>query len=295
MRFLLALCLALALPGAAGAAGPPPRFDVVAAENVWGSIAAQLAGNRATVRSILVNPATDPHSYEPTPSDARAIAGAKVVIVNGIGYDDWASHLIAADGSGGQTVVSAGDVLGLSQGDNPHQWYSPSAVRKVVAAITAAYTRTDPEDAGYFELQRGRFETEALARYDSLRAEIRRRFAGVPVGYSESIFAPLGASLGLRLLTPPGFAKAIAEGGDVSLQDQRTVERQLRGRLVKVWVENTQNVTPEVEQLTSLARTERIPVATVTETLSPATLDFEQWQVVELERLIAALHRATGR
>ena len=117
----------------------------------------------------------------------------------------------------------------------------------------------------------------------------------MPVGYSESIFEPLGASLGLRLLTPSGFAKAVAEGTDVSVRDKETVERQLRRHQVKVWVFNSQNVTPEVEQATALARAKHIPVATVTETLSPATLNFEQWQSAELEALIAALHRATGR
>jgi zinc/manganese transport system substrate-binding protein len=294
MRRLLALCLAaVALPAAANA-GSRHALQVAAAENTWGSIAAQLGGNRVQVRSVIADPATDPHSYEPTPSDARTLADAKIAIVNGIGYDTWASRLLAADG-GGRTVVSVGDVLGLGDGDNPHQWYSPASVRKIDAAITSAYTHADPADAHYFAARRRWFENEALARYDSLRAEIHRRFAGVPIGYSESIFEPLGASLGLRLLTPPGFAKAVAEGGEVSLRDKETVARQLRRRQVAVWVFNSQNVTPEVEQANALARAERIPVATITETLSPATLDFEQWQSAELEGLIAALHRATGR
>jgi zinc/manganese transport system substrate-binding protein len=186
-------------------------------------------------------------------------------------------------------------VLGLGDGANPHQWYSPAAVRRMASAITAALVRADPADARYFAAQKRRFETKRLARYDALRAEIRRRFAGVPVGYSESIFEPLGTSLGLRLVTPPGFPKAVAEGSEVSVRDKEAVERQLRRHEVEVWVFNSQNVTPEVEQANALARAEHIPVATVTETLSPATLDFEQWQVAELEALIGALHRATGR
>ncbi len=294
MRFLLALWLAVAvLPGAA-TAGAGPTLEVVAAENMWGSIAAQLGGNRVQVRSVITDPSTDPHSYEPTPSDARTLAGAKIAIVNGIGYDSWASRLLAADG-GGRTVISVGDVLGLGDGDNPHQWYSPAAVRKVVDAITAAYVRADPASSRYFAARKRWFEGRALARYNALRAEIHRRFAGVPVGYSESIFEPLGTSLGLRLLTPQGFAKAVAEGGEVSIRDKEAVARQLRRHEVAVWVFNSQNVTPEVEQANDLARAAHIPVATVTETLSPATVDFEQWQAAQLERLIAALHRATGR
>ncbi len=66
------------------------RLRVVAAENFWGSIAAQLGGAKVEVTSIIVNPDTDPHSYEPTAQDARTIAGAQMAIVNGIGYDNWA-------------------------------------------------------------------------------------------------------------------------------------------------------------------------------------------------------------
>jgi zinc/manganese transport system substrate-binding protein len=293
---LLAAAVALLTLSGCGsqAAVTGSRLDVVAAENFWGSIAAQLGGDHATVESVIVDPSTDPHDYEPTPSDARKLAGAKVAIVNGIGYDTWATRLLAADG-GATQVVSAGDILGLSQGDNPHQWYSPPAVRRVSAAITAAYQRADPKDAAYFAARRRRFDSKALARYDALRAEIRRRFAGVPVGYSETVFEPLGRDLGLRLLTPPAFAKAIAEGADVSVRDKEAVDRQLRRHEIAVWVFNSQNVTPEIDQLNALARAERIPIATVTETLSPATATFQQWQVAQLEQLLAALHRATGR
>ena len=76
------------------------------------------------------------------------------------------------------------------------------------------------------EAPHGTFETTALAEYNRLRSEIRSRYAGVPVGYSESIFRPLGESLGLKLLTPYSFAKAIAEGTDVSAADKQTVDHQ---------------------------------------------------------------------
>ena len=297
VRVFLAALLAsvVSLFAGASAYAASPKFDVVAAENFWGSIAAQLAGDRAATQSIIVNHDTDPHDYQPTASDARTMAVAKVAIVNGIGYDTWASHLLAANPSGGRDVIDVGDLLGLKEGDNPHQWYSPTSVRKVVAAITAAYIKVDPDDSAYFKAQNRRFETSALARYDAVRAEIRRRFAGVAVGYSESIFQPLGASLGLELATPYGFAKAISEGTEVSAKDKQTVERQLRHRLIKVWVFNSQNLTPEIKQLNSIAAAEHIPVATVTETLAPPTLNFEQWQVAQLEALAAALHRSTGR
>jgi zinc/manganese transport system substrate-binding protein len=297
-RLRLSLALVLALPALAACGSGPARssqLDVVAAESFWGSIASQLAGPRAVVHTIVVDPDSDPHAYEPTPSDARTMAGANVAIVNGIGYDNWATQLLAADPASGRVVVNAGDVLGLKNGDNPHQWYSPSSVRKVIAAITAAYERAEPSAAGYFAARRRIFETRSLARYDRVLAEIQRRFAGVPVGYSESIFQPLGEALGLRLMTPYGFAKAVAEGTEVSARDKQAVEKQLRDRRIAVWVYNSQNTTPEVQQANELAREHDIPIVTVTETLAPEGSSFQQWQVAQLERLAAALQRATGR
>jgi zinc/manganese transport system substrate-binding protein len=280
---------------ASGSGVGASRLEVVAAENFWGSIAAQLGGARVDVQSIIVNPDTDPHSYEPTPQDARTLAGAKLAIVNGVGYDNWALKLLQADGQSGQDVLDVGDLLGLQEGENPHRWYFPSDVFKVIAAITAQYARLDPAGAGYFAEQRKAFETNGLARYDRLRAQIRASDAGVPVGYSESIFQGLGEDLHLQLLTPYSFAKAIAEGSEVTAQDKRTVDRQAEARAIKVWVFNSQNVTPDVQRVNEIVRAKGIPGATVTETLSPASDSFQQWQVAELEGLAKALHQATGR
>jgi zinc/manganese transport system substrate-binding protein len=270
-------------------------FEVVAAENFWGSIAAQLAGKKANIRSIIVNPETDPHSYEPTAQDARTIAGAEMAIVNGIGYDNWMTKDLGASPVSGRVVLDVGDLLGLKEGDNAHQWYSPSHVYEVIDAIVADYDKLDPSASAYFAQQRTALETQGFARYNQLRQEIRSKYKGVPVGYSESIFQPLGEDLGLKLLTPQGFAEAIAEGTDVTAQDKQTVDRQAQNREIKVWVYNSQNVTPDVQRITSIVKAQHIPIATVTETLSPASDSFQQWQVAELEGLAAALHQATGR
>jgi zinc/manganese transport system substrate-binding protein len=271
------------------------KLKVAAAENFWGSIAAQLGGEKVTVSSIVVNPSTDPHSYEPVAADGVTMARSQMAIVNGIGYDTWASKLLAANPSSERVVLDVGKLLGLSQGDNAHQWYSPTSVQRVIDRIVADYKRLDPKDAAYFERRRETFETVALAGYDRLRREIRARYAGVPVGYSESIFQPLGQSLGLRLMTPYSFAKAIAEGTDIGAQDKQTVDRQVESRAIDVWVYNSQNVTPDVQRVNQLARAARIPIATITETLLPASSTFEQWQETQLRDLKAALHRATGR
>ena len=275
--------------------GSSGGLQVVAAENFWGSIASQLGGSKVAVQSVIVNPSTDPHSYEPTASDGVAFARSQMAIVNGIGYDAWASKLIAANPSSSRAVLNVGDLLGLKEGDNPHQWYSPSSVQQVIDQIVADYKRLDPKDSGYFDHQRTLLETRGLSQYKRLIAEIRARYAGVPVGYSESIFQPLGQALGLRLMTPYSFAKAIAEGTDVSAADKQTVDTQAQSRQIKVWVYNSQNATPDVQRVNQLARAAHIPITTITETLSPASATFEQWQVAELRSLHQALHQATGR
>jgi zinc/manganese transport system substrate-binding protein len=278
-----------------GRSGADGRLRVVAAENFWGSIAAQLGGDRVSVSSIIVNPSTDPHSYEPSARDARTMAGAKLAIVNGIGYDNWAPKLLAASPTSGRMVVNVGDLLGSQTGENPHQWYSPASVQKVIARVVADYDRLDPTGTAYYAERERAFDTVDLASYDKLRREIRERYSGTPVGYSESIFRPLGEDLHLKLSTPYSFAKAVAEGTDVTAQDKEAVDRQAEDRQIKVWVFNSQNVTPDVQRVNELVKAAGIPIATVTETLDPADDTFEGWQVEELEGLLKALHEATGR
>jgi zinc/manganese transport system substrate-binding protein len=283
-------------PARVGASGPgQPRFLVVAAENFWGSLAKQLAGSRARVTSIIVNPATDPHSYQPTTGDARVFAGSNVAIVNGLGYDSWASQLLDGSPSSSRLVLNVGKLLHLSEGANPHRWYFPADVERVIAAIAADYERLDPPDASYYAERREQLLSRGLARYDALRREIRARFKGTPVGYSESIFQGLGEDLGLRLLTPPDFAKAVAEGVDVTAQDKQEVDAEASQHKIDVWVFNSQNVTPDVERVNQLARSAHIPIATVTETLAPPSASFQSWQVAQLEALLGALERGAPR
>jgi zinc/manganese transport system substrate-binding protein len=271
------------------------RLSVVAAENFWGSIAAQLGGDRVQVSSLIHNPATDPHDYEPTPADARTLAGAQLAVVNGEGYDPWASKLIAANPVDGRLVVTAADVVGAKAGGNPHLWYSSANVQRMIDAITASYIKLDPSHARYYGSRRMSFKARALAGYDSLIASIRSKYAGVPVGASESIFEPLAQSLGLKLVTPGNLLNAVSEGTDPTAAAKTEADRQVAGRAIKLWVYNSQNATPDVKRLTSQARANGIPVTTITETLTPASASFQAWQSRQLHALEQALAKATGR
>lgn len=276
-------------------AAPSTKITVVAAENFWGSIAAQLGGEHATVTSIVNNPDADPHDYEPTPADGRAIATAQFVITNGIGYDPWAPKLADANPSQRRTVLTVGDLLGLKDGDNPHRWYSPEDVQKVINQITADYQKIDPADAAYFESQKQNYETQGLGQYTKLINDIKTKYAGTPVGASESIVSPLAEGLGLRMLTPESFVDAISEGSDPTAADKSTVDGQITTKQVKVFVFNSQNSTPDVQALVNEAKAAGIPVVTVTETPDPGTTTFQDWQTRQLQDLQQALAQATGK
>jgi zinc/manganese transport system substrate-binding protein len=276
------------------AAKPAARIDVVVAENFWGSIVKQLAGSHADVTSIITNPATDPHSYEAKPSDSRAIAGARYVVVNGIGYDPWAQRALDANPSSGRKALVVGDLLGLKDGANPHQWYSPDSVQRFIERVTGDLQRLDPRDTRAFDAQRSQFETAGLKQYHAVIASIRQKYAGTPVGASESIFSPLADGLDLKVLTPPSFLKAIAEGTDPSAADKESIDHQVTAKQIKVFVFNSQNSTPDVQAIVQQAKADAVPVTTVTETLTPAHATFQAWQVKELLALQAALAQATG-
>jgi zinc/manganese transport system substrate-binding protein len=298
-RLVVGLSILLAVAATACSSGsqasPGGKPTVVAAEDFWGSIAAQLGGDHVTVTSIITNPNADPHDYEPTTEDARSIATARFVIENGIGYDPWTQKLLSANPQQGRAVLDVGKLVGVPVGGNPHQWYSPESVQRVIDAITAEYKKLDPADATAFDQQRSTFENQGLAEYHQVIADIRKKYAGTPVGASESIFEALAPALGLDVITPPSFLTAISEGTDPTAADKATIDEQISSHKIEVYVYNRQNATPDVQLQIEEAKKQGIPVTTITETLVPAGATFQAWQVSQLRALEAALAQATGR
>jgi zinc/manganese transport system substrate-binding protein len=282
-------------PGPSPQPGTSPKIAVVAAENFWGSIAAQVGGERVSVHSIIANPNADPHDYEPTPADGRAVANARYVIANGAGYDPWVGRLLEANPAPSRLVLTVAELVGVKQGGNPHRWYSPRDVHRVIQQITTDYQRLDPAGATYFDQQRQAFESVGLARYDQLIAEIKAKYAGTAIGASESIVTPLAEELGLKVLTPESFLDAISAGAAPTVADKSTADQQIRTRQIKVFVFNRQNATPDVMALVTQAKAVGIPVTTVTETPVPATASFQDWQVGQLVALEQALSSAAAR
>jgi len=173
MPFRRAAVAALAVLTAAGcASGAEAPADpsaggstlpVVASTNVYGSIVAAVGGDRVSVESLIDDPAADPHSYESTPADAATVAKARLVVVNGGGYDDFLTQLVEASGTTA-TVVDVADVSGLvpaeeghSEGDghehgefNEHFWYSLPTVQKLATRIATDLGTADPGGADEF-------------------------------------------------------------------------------------------------------------------------------------------------
>ena len=292
---LVAGCATEATPAGSGGSGNGGRIQVVAAENFWGSLAGQLGGEHVAVHNVIDSPSADPHDYEPTAADGRAMAGAQLAIVNGIGYDAWAGKLVSANPSEDRTVLTVGDLVGVHPGGNPHRWYSPTDVRAVIDRITADYKKIDPKHASFYATQHDTVVDTNLKQYFGLVDRITSTYGGTPVGASESIFAPLADATGLQLRTPASFLNAISEGTDPTAADKRTADRQIAQRQIKVYVYNSQNATPDVQAQVRAAKAKDIPVATVTETLTPAGASFQRWQVAQLKALLAALHQGTGK
>ena len=265
------------------------KVEVVAAENFWGSIATQVGGDKVHVASIITNPDTDPHDYEAKPEDAKKIAVANYVIVNGAGYDPWAPKLLDANPVAGRQTLDVGALVGVKEGGNPHFWYSPDFVYKVIDQITADLKKIDSGDATYFDTQSSNYKNYGLKDYSDTIATIKKKYSGAPVGATESIFVYSAQATGLNLITPPDYMKAISQGSDPSASDKATVNQQVTGKKVKVLVFNAQNSTPSVLAVATKAKAAGIPVVEVTETLAPAWVSFQDWQTAQLKALLKSL------
>ncbi len=285
---VLAGCACGAAGGTAGGSVSGRPIEVVAAENFWGSIAAQLGGAHASVVSIVTDPNADPHEYESNTNDARAFANADYVILNGAGYDDWAQKLLDANPSTSRTTLTVAGMLGKHPGDNPHFWYSPDYVMRVVDRITADYERIDPGDRAAFES----LHTQLLASLGPYRAELQaiaERFHGHPVAATESIFVYLAQALRLDLISPPDFMEAVAEGNEPPASAVAAFQQQITTRQATVLVFNVQTVTAVTTGIEDLARRSGVRVVGISETVQPPGARFQDWQLAELRALDSAL------
>ena len=279
--------LALLFATSSAPTAPLPRLPVVAAENFYGDIVQQLAGDHVSVTSIMSDPNVDPHAYETNAKDAAAVADARLVIRNGLGYDSFVDHLLAASPNARRTVIVVAALTGHTEGDNPHVWYAPSTMPKVAQAAVDALSQADPQNAAFYRA-RHRVFLESLRPLTRAVAQIHDRHLGAPIAATEPVFDYMARALGLHVLTPEAFQKAIEDGVDPPAAALAQMEDQLKQRQVRVLVYNTQTVSSITRRLRHLAEHLGIPVVGVSETEPPGQ-SYLRWMVGQLEQLDAAL------
>ncbi len=266
-------------------------IPVVAAENFYGNIVQQLGGKYVSVTSILSDPNVDPHQYESSVRAALEVSAAKIVIENGGGYDTWMDKLLSASPNSSRIVLVAADIATHKLPDNPHVWYGIDNIQDIARAMTNALEKVDSKDKAYFEHNLQAF-IQSLEAITQKMIEIKKRYAGTPVGLTETIYLYQALPMGLHVLTPAAFQKAIAEGNDPPAGTVVTANNQVNRRQIKVLIYNEQTVTPITTNLQKEALAQHIPIVPVTETM-PAGKTYQQWMLDQLNLLEQALQTAS--
>ncbi len=261
---------------------------VVAAENVWGNLVAQLGGTRVRVTSIISSPNADPHEYVANAADAAAIASGRLVVENGAGYDAFMGQLVGGSGSRARILVVQQLVKTYGVNPNPHFWYDVPALATVAAAVASALESLDPKGSSIYRANLRAFD-RSLVPLDALVARIRTRRRATRVAYTERVPGYLLAAAGLDVATPTGFARAIELGSEPSPADTVAMDALVSSRRVAVLLYNTQTVNPVTAAVRRLAIAHGIPVVGVGEVLPGSYRRLQDWLLAETVALARAL------
>jgi zinc/manganese transport system substrate-binding protein len=288
LRFVLVALAALL--GAGCARSHATRTPVaIGVESQYADVLAQVGGPYVTVRAILNNPNTDPHAFEASPRVAREVAGASLVVMNGLGYDAWIERIMAATPNPHRRVIDVRTLLGLRRDTvNPHLWYDPRTMPAVAEAAAQAFAALDPPHAAYFRAHAQRF-VASLEPWKSALAALRSGYPGTPVAVVEPVANALLEAAGWRNLTPLALQLAVMNGTDPAPQDVAAMRTLLRRRAVKVLLYNQQVTGPLTASFLQLAIAAHIPVVGVYETMPQPGFDYQSWMLAETQALQAAV------
>lgn len=281
---VVSLVTSLALAPATRANAEPAKL--VAAENFYGAIAHRIGGLQVAVTSVLNNPEQDPHLFEASPTVARQIADAQIVIVNGAGYDPWMDRLLKASPRPGRIVVNVATLTGHKAGDNVHLWYDPATMPKLAQALSVALAKADPDHAPDYA-DRLKDTLASLARIDKRVAAMRAKFKGAPITATEPVFGPMAAALGLTMRNE-AFQTAMMNDTEPSARDLAAFETDLKQHKVRALIVNKQVTDKLTERLIAIAKKANVPVVAVTETM-PGGVSYTDWMLGELDTLDKAL------
>ena len=232
MRFLvlLAAVIALACPAAA-----QDKLKVVATFSILGDLVQQVGGDRIAL-TTLVGPDTDAHTYQPRPTDLRVLAGAQVLVSNGLGFEGWIDRLADAASFKGTRIVASKDA---AAGPDPHCWQDVACARHYVANIAAGLATGDPGNAAFYRERATAYD----ARLVTLEAWIRGEIATVPEDRRKAItghnsFHYFARAYGVQFEAPRGYST----DSEPSARDMALLIRQVRDQKIKaLFIENMTN------------------------------------------------------
>ncbi|MDR1662450.1 MAG: zinc ABC transporter substrate-binding protein, partial [Azoarcus sp.] len=199
---------------------PAAEIEVVASFSILGDLVREVGGERVTVHA-LVGPGQDAHVYEPRPSDARRAGEARLIVANGLGFDDWLPRLARSAGYKGAVLIASAGIRpltmngpgghnehgGNSERIDPHAWQDAGNVRIYIDNIAAALAAADPDGAERYRANAARYS----GALEALDADIRKAIARLPqerrkVVSSHDAFAYFARAYGLSFLAPAGMA-----------------------------------------------------------------------------------------
>jgi zinc/manganese transport system substrate-binding protein len=233
MRFLVLLALLLVASPLRAA----ERLNVVASFSILGDFVRTVGGDRVNV-TTLVGPDSDVHVYTPAPSDAKRIADAKLVIVNGLGLEGWLPRLVQSSGAKAQVVTASAGITPLKLGSaaDPHAWQSVPNAKVYVTDIANALVAADPDDADFFRAQAKAY----LEKLDVLDREVREAVAKIPperrkVISTHDAFGYFAAEYGVQFIAPLG----VSTETEPSARDIAAIIGQIKAaRIPAVFLEN---------------------------------------------------------
>jgi zinc/manganese transport system substrate-binding protein len=271
------------------AATSSATIAAIGAENEYADVISQVGGKYVQVSAILSNPNTDPHTFEASPAIAREISAAKLIVQNGVGYDDWATTIENAAPSGSRKVINVQQLLGLpTSTPNPHLWYKPTTMPAVADAIAADLAQIDPAHASYYKANATAF-IASLAAWTKAIATFKAAHPGVPVATTEPVADYLLQAAGADNLTPWTFQADIMNGIDPSPQDVATEQSLFTQHKVRVFLYNQQVTDSLTDSFISLAHANGIPVVGVYETMPTPGYDYQSWMLAEVSALTKAV------
>ncbi|NMN00044.1 ABC transporter substrate binding component [Bifidobacterium sp. DSM 109958] len=271
--------------GAASGASDAGKIEAVASINQWGSVAKDLGGDLVDVTAIMSNVNVEAHDYEPTTQDVTRFAEAQVAVVNGADYDPWASK--ATEGTKA-TVVDAAEAAGIREGDNPHVWFSAKAREATADAITKAYIAAAPSHQSEFEELNKAWKDRESALETKIR-DASAKLGNLPYAATESVAKYLADDLGMKDVTPTGYAQAAANESEPTPADLKAYTGALAAGSIRLLVFNTQEADSVTGQITDAAKAANVPIVELTEQMPAQYADLTDWMDALVDQFAGAV------